>query len=253
MGILFKVIHLRLGLRTNMKHMNKLSIQIKKLALCAITLSMLTACVAPMQHGQPMPQQTTAQASGYNTLTNTVVGAAIGAGIGQLTGKNTKSTLIGAAVGAGLGYQFGQNIRDSLFGLKQTAGVTVDVPPQNAPANAPVTIRIPEQVSFDSNSSQIRQDANTQATINKIVEVLRQQNYSVIIAIGHADASGDPARNVALSVDRATVFANELARRGLDGRRIRAEGHGAREPIAENTTPEGRAKNRRVELLVYPA
>lgn len=235
-----------------MKKIHTTMLKSAKLTLLATMVSLLTACVAPMQQsGQAgsAPQTT----NNYAALTNTVVGAALGAGIGQLTGKNTKSTLIGAAVGAGLGYQFGQNIRDSLSSLTQTAGVTVDAPAPNAPANAPVTIRIPEQVSFDSNSSQIRQDANTQATINKIVEVLRQQNYNVIVAVGHADASGDPARNVALSVDRATVFANELAKRGLDGRKIRAEGRGSREPIADNSTPDGRSKNRRVELIVYPA
>ncbi len=195
------------------------------------------------------------------TGTNVAVGAALGAGIGNLIGKNTKSTAIGGVIGGVLAYQFGDYIRQSLFGLQQN-GVTVDNAPVSPAMGAngqqaaqPVRITLPEYVTFDSGSSTLRRDANTTATLDKISQTLAnpQYNYARIEVIGHADSSGDATKNQQFSINRANEVSMYMAQRGVDRNKLRAEGRGASQPIADNATTDGRARNRRVEIIVYPA
>jgi outer membrane protein OmpA-like peptidoglycan-associated protein len=71
-----------------------------------------------------------------------------------------------------------------------------------------------------------------------------------IAVIGHTDSTGSDATNNALSVERAQSVRDYLAGRGVSPTRIRTEGHGEREPIADNGTDAGRARNRRVEIYL---
>lgn len=66
---------------------------------------------------------------------------------------------------------------------------------------------------------------------------------------GHADDSGNAARNLALSRQRAEAVVQSLVKGGIDAGRLRAAGHGASRPLADNKEEAGRAKNRRVELI----
>jgi outer membrane protein OmpA-like peptidoglycan-associated protein len=67
---------------------------------------------------------------------------------------------------------------------------------------------------------------------------------------GHTDDTGDPAANKKLSADRAAAVQQALVARGVPASRITSEGFGAEQPIASNDSEEGRARNRRVELMV---
>lgn len=69
---------------------------------------------------------------------------------------------------------------------------------------------------------------------------------------GHTDADGDPALNMQLSIQRAEIVKAQLIERGLPAHRVTAEGMGAYEPVADNTTSKGKAMNRRVEIRVLP-
>lgn len=208
-------------------------------SLCAICF--LTACADNQQN---------------NTLAGTGIGAAVGAGVGNLISKNSKGTAIGAGVGAllggAVGYQFGSKIRQALTGIPAESGVTVADAQPNQP-NSPIIITVPEKVMFESGSSYLKNDPFTQNTLSKISQAIQSQNYSQVLVIGHADRTGTPAKNQQLSQDRASSVGGYLARTGVDSRRVRAEGHGSNEPVADNATVSGRAQNRRVEIVVYPA
>lgn len=67
---------------------------------------------------------------------------------------------------------------------------------------------------------------------------------------GHADARGRAEYNVRLSLQRAETVRDELANGGLDRERMRVVGHGESQPIADNETEDGRAQNRRVEIVI---
>jgi len=72
----------------------------------------------------------------------------------------------------------------------------------------------------------------------------------VIIAVGHTDSVGTDAYNQKLSVRRAEAVKNYLTGKGIEKNRVYTEGKGEKQPVADNKTSEGRAKNRRVEIEV---
>ena len=67
---------------------------------------------------------------------------------------------------------------------------------------------------------------------------------------GYTDSSGDAAKNVTLSESRAVAVKNRLVAAGIDASRIVTKGHGSANPVASNDTPEGMAKNRRIEMTI---
>ena len=86
--------------------------------------------------------------------------------------------------------------------------------------------------------------------MNRFADGLRSTpNYTVDI-IGHTDSTGSDAVNNPLSIARAESTRNFLTMRGISGARIQVEGRGSHQPIADNATADGRARNRRVEIFV---
>ena len=75
-------------------------------------------------------------------------------------------------------------------------------------------------------------------------------NLEVIIAVGHTDSVGSDGYNQKLSMRRSQAVKAYLVSKGIDKTRIYTEGKGEKQPVADNKTPEGRAKNRRVEIEV---
>jgi OOP family OmpA-OmpF porin len=75
-------------------------------------------------------------------------------------------------------------------------------------------------------------------------------NLEVIIAVGHTDAIGGDAYNQKLSVRRAEAVKEYMVSKGIERNRVYTEGKGEKQPVADNTAAEGRAKNRRVEIEV---
>jgi len=235
----------------------------RSIALLSVAASLiLTGCATTQtgaynQGGQPIYSQ---PAYGQNQGVSTAVGAVVGGAVGNIIGKDSKSTLIGAAIGGVLGHQYGEYIKQALFGLQQN-GVIVDNPqainnqPGANPNSQPVRITLPEYVTFASGSTILKNDPNTISALNRVAETLNnpQYRYSKIDIIGHSDSSGDPARNQQFSVIRANEVSNYMASRGVDRNRMYAKGMSSAQPIADNSTVEGRARNRRVEIIVYPA
>jgi outer membrane protein OmpA-like peptidoglycan-associated protein len=83
-----------------------------------------------------------------------------------------------------------------------------------------------------------------------IAQILRAYPHSEVQLIGHTDNVGTPAQNLKLSQERVDRMAQLLVRSGIQQHRITAIGHGMRDPIADNGTVAGKARNRRIELVV---
>lgn len=128
--------------------------------------------------------------------------------------------------------------------------------PDDAPASVQVdrnAIKLLEPIMFGSGSTSISKGG---AIIKSIAQVLKDAPDLVILIEGHTDSQGDPDTNKRLSERRAAAVKKSLVRLGIDADRIDALGMGSDRPIAPNRTPEGRKKNRRIEVLVvsgYPA
>jgi OOP family OmpA-OmpF porin len=88
------------------------------------------------------------------------------------------------------------------------------------------------------------------ARLDDLVGKLKAVNLEVIIAIGHTDSIGSDAYNRKLSMRRADAVKAYMVSKGIEANRIYTEGKGESQPIADNKTKEGRAKNRRVEIEV---
>jgi outer membrane protein OmpA-like peptidoglycan-associated protein len=105
-------------------------------------------------------------------------------------------------------------------------------------------------LGFDFNSAQIRPEAL--ATYDAITAVLQSYGSTVVHIVCHTDASGSDPYNQDLSQRRAAAIAAYLGGRGLAGVRVRAQGRGEREPVANNDSVEGRKRNRRIDIVIKP-
>jgi OmpA-OmpF porin, OOP family len=88
------------------------------------------------------------------------------------------------------------------------------------------------------------------AKLDDLIDKVKGINLEVIIAVGHTDSIGTAAYNQRLSVRRAEAVKAYLVSKGIEQNRIYTEGKGESQPVADNRTAEGRAKNRRVEIEV---
>ena len=101
---------------------------------------------------------------------------------------------------------------------------------------------------FDFDKSVLKPAAKT--SLDNLVGQIKSLALEVVIATGHTDSVGTDAYNQKLSVRRATAVKNYLVSKGIDANRIQIEGKGESQPVADNKTSAGRAKNRRVQIEV---
>jgi OOP family OmpA-OmpF porin len=120
--------------------------------------------------------------------------------------------------------------------------------PKAPPPPAAVKVTYAADTFFDFDKSNIKPAAK--AVLDDLADKVKGINLEVIIAVGHADSIGTDAYNQKLSVRRAESVKAYLTSKGIDKNRVYTEGKGEKQPVADNRTSEGRAKNRRVEIEV---
>ena len=136
----------------------------------------------------------------------------------------------------------------------KAAPAPVAAPAAAAPAAAPVPATVATKVTyaadafFDFNKSVIKPEGK--AKLDDLVGKIKDINLEVIIAVGHTDSVGSDAYNQKLSVRRSEAVKAYLVSKGIEKNRVYTEGKGEKQPVADNKTAEGRAKNRRVEIEV---
>ena len=127
--------------------------------------------------------------------------------------------------------------------------VVAPTPPPPAPP-APVSEKVTfaADAFFDFDKSVLKPEGK--AKLDDLTSKLQGMNLEVIIAVGHTDAIGSDAYNQKLSVRRAESVKGYLVSKGIESNRVYTEGKGKKQPVADNKTAAGRAKNRRVEIEV---
>ncbi len=134
------------------------------------------------------------------------------------------------------------------------AAAPAPAPAAKAPAPAPTPAVAAQKVTyaadafFDFDKSVLKPEGR--AKLDDLVSKIQGINLEVIIAVGHTDSVGSDAYNQKLSVRRAEAVKAYLISKGIERNRIYTEGKGEKQPVADNRTAEGRAKNRRVEVEV---
>jgi OOP family OmpA-OmpF porin len=120
-----------------------------------------------------------------------------------------------------------------------------------APMPAPVVaakVTYAADAFFDFDKSVLKPEGK--AKLDDLVGKVKDINLEVIIAVGHTDSIGSDAYNQKLSVRRSEAVKAYLVSKGIEKNRVYTEGKGEKQPVADNKTKEGRAKNRRVEIEV---
>jgi outer membrane protein OmpA-like peptidoglycan-associated protein len=105
-----------------------------------------------------------------------------------------------------------------------------------------------EKVQFETNSATLR--PSSQEQLGNVADILKANPQVTLKIGGYTDNTGDPAKNLQLSRDRATNTMKLLVSMGVDQSRLTAEGYGEKSPVADNATEEGRQRNRRIDVSV---
>ena len=133
----------------------------------------------------------------------------------------------------------------------KAAPAPAPVAPKPAPAPLPpaaTKVTYAADAFFDFDKSVLK--AEGKAKLDDLVGKVKAINLEVIIAVGHTDSVGADAYNQKLSVKRSEAVKAYLVTKGIEKNRVYTEGKGEKQPVADNKTSEGRAKNRRVEIEV---
>lgn len=189
--------------------------------------------------------------SGCNSLTKTQKGAAIGAGaggtvgalIGKAAGNTALGAIIGGAVGGTAGAFIGRNMDRQAAEIKQTVpGATVTREGEG------ILVKFDSGILFDTDKADLKSAA--QANLQNLAASLQKNPETNILIVGHTDDTGSDSHNMDLSVRRAESVKSYIVAGNVASSRLQTSGKGESEPIADNTTVDGRAKNRRVEIVI---
>lgn len=189
------------------------------------------------------PRQRTAEGAG--------IGAVAGAIAGGINADNRKerqrNVLLGAIGGAAIGAAVGNRLDKQASDLQAAIGndrVSV------VNTGNTLVVTMPQDILFAVDSTTLRPDLR--ADLRGLARNLQQYPNSTVQVVGHTDNTGTAAYNQNLSARRANAVAGVLINSGVSSGRISAIGRGEDQPVASNLSPEGRAQNRRVEIIIRP-
>ena len=189
--------------------------------------------------------------TGKGSLIGSGAGAAIGAGLGYLIGKDGKGAAIGAAIGTAVGGGTGAIIgnkmdkkAEELAALENAQVETVE----DVNGLKAIKVTFDSGILFDFNKATLKADAKR--NLDKFASEMADLPDTDITVLGHTDNVGTAEANQKVSDNRANAVSNYLQGKGISKDRIIAEGHSYNDPVADNSTAEGRAQNRRVEIYI---
>jgi outer membrane protein OmpA-like peptidoglycan-associated protein len=208
-------------------------------AALAAGLCLLTACVTDPYTGEKKVSK---------AVTGAAIGGATGAAIGAATGGDrgkragigaAAGVLAGGAVGAYMDHQESK-LREQLQGT----GVSVTRDGDD------LILNMPGNITFEVDQSDIRSDFYD--VLNSVVLVVKEFDKTNIEVSGFTDSTGSDQYNQELSERRAGSVGSYFSSQGVASGRVWTKGFGERYPVADNDTPMGRERNRRVELKLIP-
>lgn len=199
-----------------------------------------------------------ASCNSWNNMSKTGQGAVVGAGggaalgsiIGAIAGNTGIGAAIGTAVGAGAGAVIG-NRMDKVKKLAQAQLQNAEVETvKDANGLDAVKVTFDSGILFATNKYDLTTTSKNE--LQKLINIMKQNTDVSIDVQGYTDNTGNDAINNPLSVKRAQSVANYLTSNGVQYAQLKnVNGYGASNPVADNSTAEGRQKNRRVEVYLY--
>ncbi len=199
----------------------------------SMTLTFLAVAVAT---GCTSPGKKTAIGAGVGAA----AGAAVGAIIGHQTGARGQGALIGGAVGGLLGGTIGNRLDKQ---AKELAAIA-----ETKRTEQGIITKLKSDILFDTGKSDLKPTATT--NLAKMSEILKKYPENVLRIKGYTDNTGSKKRNLELSQDRADSVRKQLVAGGIPANTISVVGLADADPIAPNTSPDGRSQNRRVEVEI---
>lgn len=188
--------------------------------------------------------------AGCDTMTaeqrGATTGAVIGAVAGQVIGGDSRASTIGAALGGLGGYVWSRQMEDKKRQMERATAGTGAVVTQTT--DNQLKLSIPNDISFATGKHDIQ--PRLMPILDQFAQGLNQQPSMEVRIVGHTDNTGTDAINNPLSVNRAQSARDYLVSRGVATQRISIDGRGSREPIADNATEAGRARNRRIDIFL---
>lgn len=221
---------------------------VKSLSASKLAITVLTCALIASGCSTVNPYSNEQQTS--KATTGTIIGAVAGAAVGVASssrGDRGKGALIGAASGAALGGGIGYYMDVQETKLRQqlaSAGVGVSRDGDN------IVLNMPNEVTFGVDQTEL--SAGAKQVLNSVALVAKEYNKTQLNIIGYTDSTGSDSYNLRLSQVRAGEVGNYLMSQGVASARIKSTGVGKASPIATNATAEGRAQNRRVEIVLTP-
>ena len=182
-----------------------------------------------------------------NIAKGAAIGAVSGAVVGVIAGDNRKSALIGMGIGAlaGSGIGYYMDVQEAKLRQElEATGVSVTRNGNNS------TLNMPGNITFDTNSSHISSDFYR--VLSSVAKVLKEYEKTYVDIYGNTDNVGQSSYNIQLSQRRAESVSRYLQQQGILSQRMITRGMGEDYPIATNSSSEGRALNRRVEIRLTP-
>ncbi|MDR1402477.1 MAG: OmpA family protein [Tannerellaceae bacterium] len=184
-----------------------------------------------------------------NTLKGTGIGVgaggALGAGVGALAGNTALGAVIGAAVGGTAGALIGKKMDKQ---KKELEAAVPDATVESVNDGEALKITFDSGILFATNSSDVSEASKS--ALRNFSASLKQHADTYVKVIGHTDNTGRVDYNQTLSEKRAQSVYGYLMNQGVSSDRMTYEGKGIHDPVATNATVEGRALNRRVEIMI---
>ena len=221
----------------------------KKRLLTAVASALAVVLVlsgcATDEYGNRLPMSDTEKGS----LIGAVGGAAVGALVASKSGKGALIGAIGGGIAGGLvGNYMDKQKKDFEKALQPELNNGV-VRIQKLP-NDELLVGTTGATAFEVNSDVIM--PGFYSTLDKIADILNRYGKTQLVIVGHTDSTGSDQHNQVLSEKRAGAVAQYFLTRNVIPQRLSAYGKGKSEPIASNATPEGRQRNRRVDISIIP-